>query len=301
MNNFIFVSFLFVSAAAFSQPEVMANEIQIERQINESLDNLAHLDFEKNQLEQGINDLETKLREKKKIINKRGRALAYLRSFQWGGLLSVEEPYEIERNLKVIDRLNKYDLELFKEYKTTIKSLAIARQNLTETKKQLQTMISNLQLQQTRLTESDTMRREQLVVDKKSSLLTFKGQLARPLVGSLLLPYGSRPDKQNQYVFISKGQLIKSLPQQAVHSVGPGVVIFRDHLPHWRETLIVQHDDNYFSVYAGLSPGGTEQKKLNEKVEKNEVIGVANDEEFYFELRHFENPINPEFWFKESL
>ena len=281
------------------------NEVQIEQQINESLDNLAHLDFEKIQLEQNIKDLESKLHEKKKILNQRGRALSYLQSFQWGGLLSAQEPYEIERNLKVISRLNKYDLALFKAYKNSIKSLAMARTNLAETQKQLESLIEKLKVQQSELVDSEAKRKVQLLEENKSSLLTSKGQLTRPLVGPLLLPFGSRPDKQNQYVLVSKGLLFKSRPAQIVRSIGPGVVIFRDHIAHWRETLIVQHDDHYFSVYAGLAEPTrereSESKKMHDRVSQNEVLGSTSGDEFYFELRHFDNPINPESWFKESL
>jgi murein hydrolase activator len=102
----------------------------------------------------------------------------------------------------------------------------------------------------------------------------------------------------NQYIFRSKGLLFKAQPKAAIRSVGPGVIIFSDVIPHWRETLIVQHDDHYYTVYAGLKEGS---KKLKDTVEKNEIIGEALSDEFYFELRHFDNPINPTNWFKESL
>ncbi len=276
--------------------------VQIEKQINDTIENLAHLDAEKNQLEQSIKDLETKIRERKKILNQRARALSYLQRFQWGGLLTTEEPYQIERNVKVINRLNKYDLTLFKEYKISLKSLALARNNLAVTQKQLKNIIAQLQRQQSDLTSFDTARIVKLKAERTNSLLKYKGELARPLVGLITLPFGSRPDKQNQYVLVSKGLLFKSEPGQSVKAVGPGVVIFRDRVQHWRETLIVQHDDNYYSVYAGLIGNqNLDSKQVKDTVEIDEIIATTGGNEFYFELRHFEHPINPALWFKESL
>ncbi|MBC7420419.1 MAG: peptidoglycan DD-metalloendopeptidase family protein [Bdellovibrio sp.] len=294
-----FFSFLMLSTClGYAATE----SVQIEQQIIESVDNLAHVDAEKMQLEQKVKDLESKIRERKKVINQRARALSYLQRFQWGGLLSSDEPYLIERNLKVVDRLNKYDIAIFKEYKISLKSLASARINLVDTQKQLQAIVANLQSQQSELSTADNQRKQSLVATNENSLLKMKGELTRPLVGLITLPFGSRPDKQNQYVLVSKGLLFKTEPGQAVQAVGPGVLIFRDHLAHWRETLIVRHDDNYYSVYAGIMKNQkSELKKVQSSVEKDEVLGFTSGTEFYFELRHFENPINPALWFKESL
>ena len=290
----LFVFSIFLFTLSFAQ----ADSVQIEKQVIESLDNLAHLDAERMQLEQKIQDLESKIRERKKVLNQRARALSYLKRFQWGGLLATEEPHQIERNLKIVKGLNQYDINLFKEYKNSLKSLALARTNLAETQKQLEQILADLQNQQTQLSTFDNERKTKLISENTNSLLKLKGELARPLVGAVALPFGSRPDKQNQYVFVNKGLLYKSVRGQAIKSIGPGIVIFRDHIPHWRETLIVQHDDNYYSVYAGIYGS---QKKLQDRVETGEEIAFAGTNEFYFELRHFENPINPALWFKESL
>ncbi len=298
MINFLVAAIILNAFGAFEA----AGSERVEQQINETIDNLAHLDAEKALLEQSIADLESKIRERKKILNKRTRALSYLQRFQWGGLLSADQPYLIERNLKVVDRLNKYDLALFREYKASLKSLAFSRTDLSRTQKKLQTIIAELQRQQNELNQSDDLRKKVLVDTNKNSLLKLKGELTRPLVGMPILPFGSKPDKQNQYVLVSKGLLYGAEKGQAIRAAGPGVVIFRDHLTHWRETLIVQHDDNYYSVYAGVIGNQKgESKKVQSAVEKGEIIGFTSGPEFYFELRHFENPINPTQWFKESL
>ena len=75
------------------------------------------------------------------------------------------------------------------------------------------------------------------------------------------------------------------------------MIIFRDELLRWRETLIVQHDDNYYSVYAGVL---NLKKSVGDRVTKSELIGFTAGEDFYFELRHFDNPVNPKHWYHKE-
>ena len=85
---------------------------------------------------------------------------------------------------------------------------------------------------------------------------------------------------------------------EKIYASGPGRVIFRDEIPYWGETLIVQHEDDYFTVYAGVT---NIIKNVNDSVAQKEIMANANGADFYFELRHFDNPINPKTWLKEKL
>lgn len=278
-----------------------ANETayDVEKKINLNLDNIAYLNLEKTQLEEKIKDLQTLIKEKKGALLKRAKALSYLRKYQWGTLLNqVEDPTQLDRNLKIFDQMSQFDLNLFKEYRTSLKLLGLSRAELKQTIDSISQSVTDLKQQQIELAQKEALHLAEKVEKKVSTFLKFKGSLTRPLEGLLIWSYGSLPDKLNQYIFTSKGLLFKAQPKAAIRSVGPGVIIFSDVVPHWRETLIIQHDDHYYSVYAGLKEG---PKKLKDAVEKNEIIGEALSEEFYFELRHFDNPINPISWFKESL
>jgi septal ring factor EnvC (AmiA/AmiB activator) len=94
------------------------------------------------------------------------------------------------------------------------------------------------------------------------------------------------------------GLLFATQAEKNVHAVGPGQVIFRDQIKYWGETLMIRHDDDYYSVYAGIN---SSDKKVGDLVQMNETIGLTKENEFYFELRHFENPINPKSWLKDKL
>ena len=272
---------------------------QIEKEINVSLENAAKLNLEKEQLEEKISELQKKIRERKLVLLKRSSALSYLKDYQFGALLTrSESPSQLDRHLKIFERLSQYDISLFKDYLSSLKLLSVSRQDLAETIQEITKSIEALKVQQIELTVKENLRLTEVKQKNLASLLKFKGQLARPLDGSLIWPYGAKLDDAKQFVFVSKGLLFKTLPGAEIKSVGPGVIIFSDVLQHWRETLIIQHDDNYYSVYSGLK---NPNLRINDTVESNQTIGNANSDEVYFELRHFDSPINPKNWFKESL
>lgn len=276
---------------------VNANIYQIEKDINKSLDASAKLTSEKNLLQEKINELQSKINDKKRILLKRARAIAYIKKFQWGALLSkLETPNQLERNLKIVTDLNQYDLELFKDFNASKRLLQSSQQRLSQNLVEISDNIKKLKSQQIQLLVSEKKTLEVLKKTNQTSLLNLKGELARPIDGLPTWTFGKKIDQSNQYIFVSKGLLFELENLKEIKAIGPGVIIFRDQIDHWRETLIVEHADHYYSVYSGVNQNN---RNVNEKVELGETLGMANTNEFYFELRHFDNPINPKLWFKE--
>ncbi len=296
MTNFsiLFVIF-FVILGARASDQVYS----IEREINLSLENSGLLILEKEQLEQKAVELQQKIRQRKRLLLKRVGSLAYLKKYQWGMLVSKSETIgQLDRNLKILKNLSSYDIEIFKDYRKSLIALSTSRAALEATLKEIDFNVEKLKVQQLELIAKETLHLAEVKNKNLPSLIKLKGELPRPLDGLLLWPFGSRVDDSKQYVFVSKGLLFKTTIGSQIKSIGPGVIIFSDVVDHWRETLIIQHEDNYYSVYSGLKSADL---RVNNSVEKNQLIGHANSEEFYFELRHFDNPINPKTWFKESL
>ncbi|MBC7466858.1 MAG: peptidoglycan DD-metalloendopeptidase family protein [Bdellovibrio sp.] len=264
-----------------------------EKKINAIYDKKAQIDLELNQADENVKQIESRLREKRKVLLQRAQALNYIKNYKWGNMLAVSNPIQFERNFKILSRLNQYDLNLFKDYKASLRNLAQGRQDLVAYQKELQAIIEDLQKREVAQHEKDLQRQQQMILENKKSLLLFKGQLPRPTEGQLRLRYGSQRDDQNQYSFMIHGLLFTTTAEQNVRAVGPGEVIFRDQIKYWGETLIIKHDDDYYSVYAGITP---HLKTVGDQVQMNDVIGLTKNNEFYFELRHFENPINPKNW-----
>ncbi len=269
----------------------------LEKKINLTIDKKAEIDLELAKADESVHDLDLLIRQKRKVILERLRALTYLKDFKWGGLLAMSDSTAFERNLKILSQLNNYDLTLFKDYKAGIRNLAQGRADLVRFKQELETVITDLQKQEIALHDKEQQRTKILAAENKKSLLLFKGLMPKPTEGPIKWNFGGHRDDQNAYAFLIRGLLFTTTSHEKIHAVGPGKVIFRDPIPYWGETLIVQHDDNYYSVYAGLDT----DLKIEDRLKMNDVVGSANRNEFYFELRHFDNPINPKLWLKEKL
>jgi murein DD-endopeptidase MepM/ murein hydrolase activator NlpD len=297
-NKLFFILILaLIFSINFSGNSAKANIYQIEKDINKSLEASAKLTSEKNLLQEKITELQIKINDKKRILLKRARAIAYIKKFQWGALLSkLETPNQLERNLKIVKDLNQYDLELFKDFNASRRLLLSSQQRLSQNLVDISNNIKKLKSQQIQLLVSEKKTLEVLKKTNQASLLNLKGELARPIEGFPTWTFGKKIDQSNQYIFVSKGLLFELENQKEIRAIGPGVIIFRDQIDHWRETLIVEHADHYYSVYSGVNQNN---RNVNEKVELGETLGMANTNEFYFELRHFDNPINPKLWFKE--
>ncbi|MDL2285772.1 peptidoglycan DD-metalloendopeptidase family protein [Desulfovibrio sp. OttesenSCG-928-F07] len=88
-----------------------------------------------------------------------------------------------------------------------------------------------------------------------------------------------------------------------VRAVHGGKVMFRDTMLGLGLVVVVQHGKDYFSIYAFLSDCAV---SLGQNVNRGQTVGrsgyypAINSNGLYFELRHHQNAINPESWFKKQ-
>lgn len=293
MINFIEVLLLISGVAFANEAELLAN---LEQKINFSMEEKVQLLIEKQEIEKQIAELQSKIKERKQTLIIRLKALNQIKRFQWGELLINNNLNNLNRNLKILKNLNQFDYEIFKEYNLALKLLALSRKNLAETELQIQNNIKLYEKQLEEFKKLEALHVNWLANNKSDSFLLNKGKLSRPLEGRVALEFGNLKDQLGQYYLLNRGELYKTTKNSLVKSVGLGVVIFRDELNRWRETVIVQHSDNYYSVYAGVSDV---LKNVGDTVTAGEVLGNTSSQEFYFELRHLGYPINPKKWFGE--
>ena len=298
MIRFFFVIFLLA-------PDLQAVATESEDMFSKVEKNLSDLEYEqvrlaieKKEIESQISDLQKKISERKIFLLKRLKAQSRLRGMRWGELLIKPDLNELNRNLKILNRLNSYDSELYKEYSSAIAVLKMAQKNLVETEKTLIANRKKLEQSLDELKKLEQIRVSELINSNTDSLLLQKGKLSRPLDRKPDLLYGNIRDESNLYFLFNRGLVFFTDRSQPVKSIGPGVVIFSDLMPDGRETLVIQHNDNYYSVYSGIE---LPLKKVGQSVEQGEVIARTTGKEFYFEIRHYAQTINPNKWFEEKL
>lgn len=112
-----------------------------------------------------------------------------------------------------------------------------------------------------------------------------------PLKGKVVSFFGVQPSGM-----FFNGIRIAATADSAVIAAADGTVIHSEFLKYYGETIIVQHKDDYATVYANL---GVRTVGLNARVKKGDRVGfpgkdaAQNDAHLYFEIRHKNKAKNP--------
>ncbi len=127
-----------------------------------------------------------------------------------------------------------------------------------------------------------------------SVFATLKGQLLPPCRGEIIQPYGDLIDPVTKLKSFSSGIWIKVEPGQKVVAVASGTVAYQGNLRGYGNFVIINHDDRYYTTYAGLGQGVV---SVGEYILAGNKVAVADDDGIVkFELREGRNPLDPIKW-----
>lgn len=124
----------------------------------------------------------------------------------------------------------------------------------------------------------------------------LRGKLVRPAQGSVVARFGARRDDGQA---IWKGLFIRADEGADVRAVAAGEVVFADWLRGYGNLLIIDHDDDFLSVY------GNNQSLLadvGQKVAAGATVATVGasggqpESGLYFELRHRGQAFDPGKW-----
>jgi septal ring factor EnvC (AmiA/AmiB activator) len=133
----------------------------------------------------------------------------------------------------------------------------------------------------------------------KPSIFEQKGQLPPPIIGKVIQDFGLITDDLYKIQLSHKGWLYQAAKGSPVASIFDGTVLFAERLAGYGASVIVDHGDHYYSVYAHIS---RMKVKTGDSVKRGQVIAEAGSgsrrhgEGIYFEIRHFSEPENPANW-----
>ncbi len=131
----------------------------------------------------------------------------------------------------------------------------------------------------------------------KTGFAAMKGKLPFPVQGTMDDIFG----RTTNSIIDSKGVLFRVNPDAQVKAVYTGVVVWSEWLKGYGNTIILDHGNHYFTIYAHI---GTTDSTVGENVQAGQMIGsvgdagIGKDITLYFELRHGETPLNPGEWFR---
>ncbi len=163
---------------------------------------------------------------------------------------------------------------------------------LDESSLQLKKLIKKLEEERRRLKEPPPL----------SNFSKGKGQLDWPNDGTVASLFGrQKHPKFNTYIF-RKGIEIDTSKGEEVKAVYNGTVVYADWFKGYGMMIILDHGENYYSVYAYLAKLLI---SVGEKVVKNRTIGtvgetgISEGKRLYFEIRHQGEPMDPLAWLEK--
>ncbi len=275
---------------------------------------------------QEVQELETRSERHKADLNKRMRQLYQGRkqdSFHW--IFSAKSPVEFERNHRFLTRVIDAGHKQLKQYMVQLKELRHKREHLKSLVAGLVRMQNDVQAQERQLTVQMREKSKHVAELKKMkagkmnelkdlradaetrvdyAFFERKGSLRSPVEAKLAREYGTYVDPQFRFKIMHKGMFFASSAGANVVSIYDGTVALAGPLPGYGKTVIVDHGDNYYSVYAFAS-----QLKVKEgaKIKEGDTVAIAGGISplfgpgLYFEIRHFTDAIDPRSWIKEPV
>ena len=127
---------------------------------------------------------------------------------------------------------------------------------------------------------------------------SLKGKLNLPVRGKLVNTFGGQ--RSGKHV-TWKGLFIQSPDGSEVKAISAGRVVFADWLRGFGNLIILDHGNNYLSLYGN---NATLHKQVGESIRGGETIATVGnssgniDSGLYFELRHRGKPFDPLTWIK---
>ncbi len=132
-----------------------------------------------------------------------------------------------------------------------------------------------------------------------SNFIANKGRYPKPVSGSITEPFGERYIEQLKTSIKNNGIKIGVTKDSNVIVIARGIVVYTDYVRGMGNVVIVQHSQNYYTVYAHLDRITVEAGDI---LEKSSVLGYifgSGDSTFlHFELRRGQRALNPVSWIK---
>jgi septal ring factor EnvC (AmiA/AmiB activator) len=134
-------------------------------------------------------------------------------------------------------------------------------------------------------------------------LAALKGLLILPVEGKIRSWYGPyRHPRLNLQAF-RNGIEIEAERGEPVKAVHGGTVLYASWFKAYGNIIVIDHGDHYYTVYAHLEDVF---KSVDNRVETGDVIATVGDSGamgvtgLYFEIRHFDRPLDPAEWLRKG-
>ncbi len=131
----------------------------------------------------------------------------------------------------------------------------------------------------------------------------YKGLLKMPVKGKIVSLFGKFKNTRYQVLNFRSGIEIQTERGEPIAAVFAGKILYADWFKGYGNMIIIDHGENYYTVYAHIEEAF---KSTGDAVEAGEVIATVGDSgsitgpKLYFEIRHHGKPLDPTQWLKAA-
>ncbi|MBR1819033.1 MAG: peptidoglycan DD-metalloendopeptidase family protein [Neisseriaceae bacterium] len=253
-----------------------------------------------------------------KYPNEKGRKLQYLRKIQAANQQTIthlgEQQIQLQQQSELINQQMAKIQALIEQQRKIIADLerknksdrlAVAKldkdiskneNKIKELREDEQEMSSLLKRLATAKNEKTDRQPEKNNLSQNTAFTKQQGTLSMPMNGKIIGRFGEEKPSGGNYngIYIAGNA-------GTVRAVAGGKVAYAQELRGYGNTVVIDHDGEYLSVYSGLSMLAV---MAGDSVSPRQQIGVSGAMPnevagLYFELRHRSQPINPASWWKK--
>ncbi|MGD2186397.1 MAG: peptidoglycan DD-metalloendopeptidase family protein [Desulfobacterales bacterium] len=131
----------------------------------------------------------------------------------------------------------------------------------------------------------------------------YKGLLKMPVKGKIVSLFGKFKNTQYKVLNFRSGIEIQTERGEPIQAVFAGKILYADWFKGYGNMIIIDHGENYYTVYAHIEETF---KSAGDVVEAGEVMATVGDTgsitgpKLYFEVRHHGKPLDPMQWLEKS-
>ena len=137
--------------------------------------------------------------------------------------------------------------------------------------------INQQNINQTRLANNTVVVKKTKKIKKKVS----KKSWSIPVAGKVIKTFSKK----------HTGLTFNTKPGQDVRAIRDGIVVYSgDKMKSYGKMIIIKHPLGFYSTY---TQNQSLEVKYGDKIKKGQLIALTSKDNFYFEMKKFETPINP--------
>lgn len=250
-----------------------------------------------------------------------------------GLIIGAEDRSRVDQHFRIMKMINRHDREALREYRKAIASIQSDKIRLLERQKHLAALEDALNEREKALREEQERKNHILAGIRRARIFTarslerirrehadmvsmdpsvldailspsigeLRGSLPWPTAGIRLRDPGIVRSEDQHWKFHHNGVFLSTAPESAVQTVFGGRVVFSDRIDGFGQTVVIDHGDNYYSVYSNLS---RVEVRTGASVEQGQRMAMTNysplenQHGLYFEIRHYSEPDDPIPWMK---